>query len=154
LSTTAFEQRNTEDQPAAAAEAEHLSDVIARCVGDGLDERITVGAIAGRLGDRSIGALLLLLSLPMALPVPAPGLSTAFGVPLIIVSGQLAIRRRQAWLPAALARRSVSRAALVALIAQAVPRLRRLERLVRPRMEWMATEWAACRLACFAACSL
>ena len=46
-----------------------------------------------------IGALLLILALPMWLPIPAPGISVAFGVPLILVSAQLLVGRRFAWLP-------------------------------------------------------
>jgi hypothetical protein len=61
------------------------------------------------LGDRSIGRLLLVLALPMALPVPASGISVLFGVPLIVISAQLALGYHRAWLPARLARRSVPR---------------------------------------------
>lgn len=69
-------------------------------------DRVTLGELAEFLGDRSIGGLLLVLALPMALPVPAPGLSVLFGVPLIVISVQLALGYRRAWLPARLARRS------------------------------------------------
>ena len=86
-------------------------------------ERVTLRDMAEFLGDRSIGGLLLILALPMALPMPAPGISVLFGVPLIVISGPLALGYRRAWLPARLAQRTnllllaVSAGGLIAGIA-------------------------------------
>jgi hypothetical protein len=94
------------------------------------------------LGDRSIGGLLLVLALPMAPPVPAPGISVLFGVPMIVISAQLALGYRRAWLPAGLARRSVPRSTFLTIVDRILPTLRRLERIVRPRAGWLASRWA------------
>ena len=91
--------------------------------------------------QRSISALLLFLALPMALPIPAPGLSVLFGIPLIVVSAQLLLGRRRAWLPGSLARRSIGRSDFVAFVARALPTLRRLETSIRPRFGWMTGDW-------------
>lgn len=123
------------DQP------QRLSDVLLDCA-NMAPERVSLAAVARILGRRSIGALLLVLALPVALPIPAPGLSVLFGVPLIVLSAQLMLGRRRAWLPAPLARRSISRAEFVALIERAMPALRRMERTIRPRLEWLAGDWA------------
>jgi hypothetical protein len=74
----------------------HLStelEAFARLV---VTERVDLGTISPFMGRRSIGALLLVLALPMALPIPAPGISVAFGVPLILISAQLLVGRRSA----------------------------------------------------------
>jgi hypothetical protein len=105
-------------------------------------DRVDLATIAECMGRRSIGALLLILALPMVLPIPAPGISVLFGVPLILVSGQLLIGRRRAWLPTRLARQSISRSEFLALVERAVPALRRFERVVRPRVAWLAGDWA------------
>jgi hypothetical protein len=105
-------------------------------------ERVTLGEMAEFLGDRSIGGLLLVLALPMALPVPAPGLSVLFGVPLIVISAQLALGYRKPWLPGRLARRSILRSKFVTIVDRMLPTLRRLERIVRPRAGWLAGAWA------------
>jgi hypothetical protein len=105
-------------------------------------ERVTLGDMAEFLGDRSIGGLLLVLALPMALPVPAPGISVLFGVPLIVISAQLALGYSRAWLPARLAGRSVPRSTFLTIVDRIVPTLRRLERIVRPRARWLAGPWA------------
>ena len=104
------------------------------------NERVTLGDMAEFLGDRSIGGLLLVLA--MALPVPTPGISVLFGVPLIIISGQLALGYRRAWLPARLAGRSVPRSTFSTIVDRILPTLRRLERIVRPRAGWLAGPWA------------
>ncbi len=105
-------------------------------------ERVTLADMAEFLGDRSIGGLLLVLALPMALPVPAPGVSVLFGLPMIVISAQLALGYSRPWLPARLAQRSVSRSAFTTVVDRIHPTLRRLEHIVRPRAEWLAGPWA------------
>lgn len=83
-----------------------------------------------------------MLALPMALPVPAPGISVLFGVPLIVISAQLVLGYRRAWLPTRLARRSVPRSTFLTIVDRILPTLRRLEHIVRPRAGWLASSWA------------
>jgi len=123
------------------AAEDRLSDLLIQQAAMVTSERVTLGDMAAFLGDRSIGGLLLVLALPMALPVPAPGISVLFGVPLIVISAQLALGYRRAWLPARLARRSVSRSAFSAIVDRMLPTLRRLERIVRPRAGSLAGPW-------------
>ena len=123
-------------------ESRHLSSALKDMAGAIRTERVDLQAITDFLGRRSIGALLLVLSLPMWLPIPAPGISVAFGIPLIIVSAQLVIRRRSAWFPSWLGRRSIARAELLMMIEKANPKLRALERIVRPRLTWLVGDWA------------
>jgi hypothetical protein len=99
-------------------------------------ERIGVGELLDRFGDRSFGAAMLLLALPNMAPLP-PGASTLFGLPLLLIAAQLALGRRVIWLPAALRRRTIA-APLFARIVQATrPHLRWAERLLRPRLDFM-----------------
>jgi hypothetical protein len=121
---------------------QHLSKALDELAVSIRTERVALETINQFLGRRSIGALLLILALPMWLPIPAPGISVAFGVPLILVSAQLLVGRRFAWLPRWLARRSITRRELRTLIAKARPTLRTLERVVRPRLSWLAADWA------------
>ena len=78
----------------------------------------------------------------MALPVPAPGISLLFAVPLIIVSAHLALGYRRARLPARLAGRPVPRSTFLTIVDRILPTLRRIERIVRPRAGWLAGPWA------------
>jgi hypothetical protein len=96
--------------------------------------RIDLHSLGQILGNRSFGALLLFLALPMVLPIPAPGLSVIFGVPLTLVSAQLLFGFRTLWLPQGLARRSISQNQLDAYLKRSMPAIRKMERLVKPRL--------------------
>ena len=123
-------------------DARGLSELLAEHARTVKSERVVLADIADFLGTRSIGAWLLILALPMVLPVPAPGISVLFGVPLMIISAQLAVGGRRAWLPAFILRRSMARGDYVALLARMQPTVERFERLVRPRALWLANDWA------------
>jgi hypothetical protein len=122
---------------------ECLSDLLERRALTMAHDKILVGDMLELLGERSIEGMLLLLSLPMALPVPVPGLSVPFGASMMIVAAQLAVGRRHAWLPRILARRPLGAVAFGKLIEHAIPLLRRLERFVRPRGRWLAGRWVS-----------
>jgi hypothetical protein len=123
-------------------DARGLSELLAEHARTVSSERVSLAAIADFLGTRSIGAWLLILALPMVLPVPAPGISVLFGVPLMMISAQLALGRRRVWLPAFILRQSMARADYVALVARMQPAVERFERIVRPRALWLANDWA------------
>lgn len=119
----------------------HLSNALRSIAVSGTGD-LDLETISRQLGRRSIGALLLVLALPMVLPAPAPGISVLFGVPMILVSAQLMLGRRSAWLPQRVAHRSIGRADFVAFVERAMPTLRYLERIIRPPFTWMAGDWA------------
>jgi hypothetical protein len=132
----------TDGTEGSGGQSRHFSDTLELIAKTVTSERVDLGTIAQLMGRRSIGALLLVLALPMALPIPAPGISVLFGLPLTLIPAQLFVGRRYVWLPARLARRSMSRHEFVAFIERGLPTLRRLERFIRPRIVWMACDWA------------
>jgi hypothetical protein len=103
---------------------------------------VTLRDIEEHLGRKSICVWLLVLALPMAFPIQIPGISVLFGIPLMVVSAQLLLGYRHAWLPPVMARRSLSRADYAAIVGRMKPTVERLERLVRPRAAWLANDWA------------
>jgi hypothetical protein len=125
----------------ARHDARGLSELLAEHARTVSSERVSLAEIADFLGTRSIGAWLLILALPMVLPVPAPGISVLFGMPLMMISAQLALGGRQVWLPAFILRQSLARADYVALVARMRPAMERFKRLVRPRALWLANDW-------------
>lgn len=118
-----------------------LSDLLVRQAEDEAGDT-TLGDIARALRNRSIVALLLFLALPTALPVQVPGVSSLFGVPLMLLSTQLMLRRERLWLPSRIAARTVKRADFERLVAAMLPWVRRFERVLRPRLSWAAQSWA------------
>lgn len=98
-------------------------------------DTLTIGEMIECLGDRAFGVLMLAMALPMATPLSAiPGVSTVFGVPLILVCLQLALGLRKPKLPDALARRGIDRAAFARALERAEPWLLKIERFVHPRL--------------------
>ncbi|WP_434622917.1 exopolysaccharide biosynthesis protein [Azospirillum sp. B2RO_4] len=98
--------------------------------------RISLGEIMDALGDRAFGALLLILSIPNVLPVP--GLSTATGVPMILLGAQMALGRHGPWLPRRMLAASFDRQSFLGVIRRAKPWAERVERHLRPRMPALA----------------
>ncbi len=99
-------------------------------------ERISVRDLVDALGERALGALLFLFAIPNALPVP-PGTSALLGVPLVFLAAQLMLGLRP-WLPRVLSSRSMSQADFAATVRRILPWVRRGERLLRPRLGWLA----------------
>ena len=90
-------------------------------------ERIAIADLLLAADDRAFAALLFLFAVPNVLPTP-PGTSSALGVPLILLSAQLALGRRTPWLPEVITHRSVKQADFVRIVDRLLPLLRRLER--------------------------
>ena len=99
------------------------------------EEAIVLGDILAFFGERAFGALMLVLALPMATPLSAiPGVSSVFGLPLVVVCAQLMLGYPRPLLPALLAKRTVRRETLARAIERADPWLARIERAVHPRL--------------------
>ena len=113
-----------------------LSAMLHALAQDESRERIAVGDLLAALGDRALAALLFVFAVPNVLPVP-PGTSAVLGAPLVFLAAQLAFGRRP-WLPAVIARRTMTRADFAALVRRIGPWLARAERLLRPRLAWLA----------------
>lgn len=112
----------------------HFSSLLVSLGATAPDGKISLSFLTEVLGNRSTGALLLFLALPMVLPIPAPGISVVFGIPLTLISAQLVFGRQTLWLPQRLANRSISREQLDVYVKRALPAVRKMERLLKPRL--------------------
>ncbi|WP_114858162.1 exopolysaccharide biosynthesis protein [Azospirillum brasilense] len=111
---------------------ERTSDVLAAFRANLPDGRVSLGDLIQALGDRSLGTILLALSLPTIAPVPL-GVSCLFDLPILLFSAQMAFGKRGAALPGWILRRSVSRSLAARMIDKAMPRLTAIERMLKPR---------------------
>ena len=111
-------------------------------------ERLSVRTIADRVGDKGFGLLLAILSLPSALPVPAPGYSTPFGILLVLLGAQMAAGRPRPWLPRRALRGEVGKDFAGRVFGAATRLLRWSERLIRPRMRWINSTGGRAFLGC------
>ncbi|BAI72448.1 ExoD protein [Azospirillum sp. B510] len=120
-----------------AEEEERTSDVLARFRANLPPGRVTLGDLIRALGDRSLGTILLALSLPTIAPVPL-GVSCLFDLPILLYTAQLAFGRRGAGLPDWLLRRSVGTGLAARTLDAAMPRLVWIERMLKPRLHRLA----------------
>ena len=96
---------------------------------------MALGDLVALLGDRAFGLLMLIFSLPNAVGLGTiPGLSTVFGVPQMIFALQMIAGLEKPWLPRFLLDKSISVEEFRSIVAKSQPQLRRVERLLRPRL--------------------
>jgi hypothetical protein len=111
--------------------ARRLSELFAQLARD-TKGPISIGHMHNALGNRSFAPLLVLFAAFNLVPLP-PGASALLGIPLIIVSAQMVYGRKQAWLPSFVMNRSLTADQFRRLTGWLIPRLIRLERIIRPR---------------------
>lgn len=98
-------------------------------------ERVRVRDITESLGQRSFGFILLIFALPNSLPILGiPGVSTITGLPMLFVAIQMALGHKRVYLPRWIADSSLASADFHSLINKVVPWLRRIEKLMKPRI--------------------
>ena len=104
------------------------------------DSRLYLGELINAFGERGFGALMLFFGLLSVAIGIIPGTTTILGLPLLLMGVQLAIRQDQLWLPSWALRRSIERETYRQGVAKVLPRLRKMERLSRPRLSVMTSE--------------
>lgn len=112
---------------------EKLSDILAGLAAPNSGS-VSLAEVLAAVGERSFGALLVLLAIPNMLAAVLPGLSIVLGMPLILLSLQLIVAAKKPWLPARLARLEIRRADLDRVVTKLSPHLRRIERVLGPRL--------------------
>lgn len=103
---------------------------------------VSLADVSAAVGERSFGALLVLLALPNMFAAVVPGLSILLGLPLILLSVQLLFAADRPWLPRRLARLEISRTDLRRVVEKILPHLQRLERALQPRLLVLTAPWA------------
>jgi len=121
-------------------ESRTFSDVL-EGLGVGEDPKLSLREMVEAFGERGFGALILLLALMALFPWP-PGGKAVFSVPIILIAAELALQRDRVWLPRWLLKLSVSRDAYRSAARSILPRLRKVERLTRPRWPALTGEIA------------
>jgi hypothetical protein len=104
--------------------------------------RVTIWELRDGLGRSSFGALLFVAALVNLLPLP-PGVGIVLALPVILIAAQLAWGTPYPFFPAFIGNRSIAVADMQRLLKRAMPAMRWLERLMRPRFDIMASPLAA-----------
>lgn len=107
------------------------------------ERTVTIRELLYTLKGRAYMLLVILLTLPFLLPLPLPGLSTPFGLAIILICLRLALGQRP-WLPKSIQRRELPAGFIPRVLDLAARIIGWLERVLRPR--WLVlTEHAFIR---------
>ena len=97
------------------------------------DGEKTLGSMSTVFAERSFAAMILLLMILPATPLPTGGVTHVFEVITVLLGLQMVIGRRTIWLPARFARRSLGATTTDKAIPFLVKVVRKVERFSRPR---------------------
>jgi hypothetical protein len=121
-----------------------LSANLARLFSECDPRPFTLNRLMARTRGRGLYLAMILLAIPFVSPIPLPGLSTAVGLAIAIMSARLALRLPPR-LPRFLGDRELSRGRMRRLVRSSASFLRSLEKLAKPRHgEWL--RWRSVRL--------
>jgi hypothetical protein len=125
--------QSTEDASQALPLGETLQELL-----NTNDERgLSINEITCAVGEKGFGLLLVVLSLPSALPIPAPGYSTPFGVVMALIALQMIGGRKAVWLPQGLGTIRIKPKLAKTMLNTASKFLSKIERYIRPRQKWI-----------------
>ncbi|MCC7206347.1 MAG: exopolysaccharide biosynthesis protein [Anaerolineae bacterium] len=107
-----------------------------RNVANGLPpDHITIRGLLKQIGEQGMLFFCIILTIPFLTPIPLPGVSTVFGL-LIMLIALGVILNRVPWLPRQLLERRVSSQQLAPVLNRGAQLFSRFERFIRPR--WLA----------------
>ena len=100
----------------------------------------TLGELSEAFGEKGFGMLLLLLAFPAALPIPAPGYATPFGILMIVLGSQMLRGYRTPQLPEGMKKRVLKYSLLDFSLKNGASLFRVVEFFVKPRLENQVTK--------------
>lgn len=104
------------------------------------EERISLRELMALVGEQGLLVFCMFLTIPFLLPVSIPGVSTAFGVVIVLIGIGVALNRVP-WLPTGLMNRTIERIHLLPALEKGAALFSRLDRFIRPR--WLALTHAS-----------
>ena len=132
----------TEAVPTVGAGPLPFSQLLTHILNEHGGERLSFSELAARLRDRAWGGLLLIFAAFNLLPLP-PGATTVTGLPLLVITAQMAIGRSRPWFPRKLDKRGIGRDHLAKIAAKIAPWEERVERIFKPRLYALTNHRAA-----------
>ncbi len=117
--------------------AHRLSSVLSEMANDRTRETISISDIVTHMGERAFGALLLVFALPNLIPHGIPGVSAVLGLPMLFIAWPMMLGKDKLWLPEWLRTRAVKRTDFARIVNKVIPWLKRIEKMLRPRLPIM-----------------
>lgn len=114
-----------------------LSQTLTQLLETNDDQGLAITDLTQAVGEKGFGLVLMILALPSALPVPAPGYSTPFGIIIALVAVQMVRGRPSIWLPRKLETLRIKPSLAQKMLGAASTFLQKIEFLVKPRHRWI-----------------
>ena len=111
-----------------------LSEELEQLLQNNSTGELSIGDLSYAINDKGFGLLLIILSLPSALPIPAPGYSTPFGIAIALIGIQMLGGRRTIWLPKKIKVFKIKSSVASKMIQVGTRFTHTLERFIRPRL--------------------
>ena len=121
--------------------SQSLKNILLELKNSANTDSVRIGTLMQRLESKGFGVLLAILSLPSALPIPAPGYSTPFGIAIYLFALQMFFGRKTVWLPKTLTNIKIKSKILIQMLAAATKLLNKIEVYVRPRWQLAQKQW-------------
>jgi hypothetical protein len=113
--------------------SETMREALGRAV-DAIDgEAVTLRALISLIGEHGLLFICALLTIPFLIPVSIPGVSTVFGLGILLIAIGVTFNRSP-WLPDRLQDRPISTAKLKPVLVRGMAYLVRIEKIIKPRL--------------------
>lgn len=109
-----------------------LSESLSKTASSITGKSVTVRQLFELIGEQGLLMFCLFLAIPFLVPVSIPGVSTVFGI-LILLIGISVTFNRLPWLPDRLMNRQVETEHLIPALQKGAQLVHRIDRLIRPR---------------------
>ena len=93
----------------------------------------TIGDLADKLDHHGMAVILILFSIPAALPIPAAGYSTVLSIPLLFIGLRLLVGKNTVWLPEAIRKREFRAKNFIKVSTKIIKIAKVVERFSKPR---------------------
>lgn len=121
-----------------------LSDILDDLCLDRSEQNISLATILYSLNNRGYAPLLIIPCLLIISPVGAiPGVPAICGVFIFLIAGQMLLGRKKPWLPERVKKLCFETEKFCSGMEKTEPFLRKLDKIIKPRITFMATNRAA-----------
>ena len=117
-----------------------LAETLQSILDEERTQGLSIGEIVDTVEDKGFGLLFILLALPSAIPLPAVGYSTPFGICIAIIAIQMLIGRTKVGLPGRLRKIRLPLKFTQKMSHFSLLLLKKIEWFIKPRFFWIHTK--------------
>ncbi|GDX35786.1 exod protein [Alphaproteobacteria bacterium] len=114
------------------------TQIIEDLVNKSSTDKVLVGDIVDSMEAIGFGLALMIFSLGIIIPLPPP-FPSIISLPLVVFSAQMTIGMNSPKLPKWIARKEVKRSVLAMMVQKSSPYIRKVERVLKPRLTFMSS---------------